>query len=262
MARRNWARDELIIAFNLYCKIPFGQFHAKNRRIIELAKLLDRTPSAVAMKLVNFASYDPAHQERGVVGLRNASKADQRIWNEFNDNWAALAVESEKAFQLLRGEEMPGNTTVEDQAEFNFLRLAGKETEAEQVVKVRLGQAFFRQTVLASYATRCCICNLPEEALLVASHIVPWAARPELRLNPRNGLCMCALHDRAFDRGLVTFEANLTLKLGRRLERHLPDNVVEKMFVAYRGQPLHMPDKFSPGNEYLSYHREEVFQSA
>jgi hypothetical protein len=49
--RRDWTRDELIVAFNLYCKIPFGRTHIRNPLVIELAKALGRTPSAVSWKL-------------------------------------------------------------------------------------------------------------------------------------------------------------------------------------------------------------------
>jgi putative restriction endonuclease len=129
-------------------------------------------------------------------------------------------------------------------------------------VKVRLGQSFFRDTVLASYRSRCCVCALPVAPLLVTSHIVPWAARPDLRVNPRNGLCLCALHDRAFDCGLMTVEPGLTVGLSHKLEQHLPDDVIEKMFVAYRDGPIRPPEKFLPQEEFFAYHRESVFSQA
>jgi putative restriction endonuclease len=44
MPTNKWTREELIIAFNLYCKIPFGKIHNRNPEIIELAKILGRTP--------------------------------------------------------------------------------------------------------------------------------------------------------------------------------------------------------------------------
>lgn len=57
--RRNWTRNELILTFNLYCKLPFGKLHRLNPQIINLSNLISRTSSAVALKLVNFASLDP-----------------------------------------------------------------------------------------------------------------------------------------------------------------------------------------------------------
>src|SRR5262249_5349258 len=121
------------------------------------------------------------------------------------------------------------------------------------------GQSFFRETVLAAYGCRCCVCALPVAPLLVASHIVPWAARPDLRVNPRNGLCLCALHDRAFDRGLITVDVALRVTLSKRLDAHLPDDVVEQMFVAYQDGPIRLPEKFRPAGEFLAHHREAIF---
>lgn len=66
--QRLWTREELILAINLYCKIPFGKLHRNNPDIIKLAKLIDRTPNTVSYKLVNFASFDPSLEARGIKG--------------------------------------------------------------------------------------------------------------------------------------------------------------------------------------------------
>jgi len=68
MAKDNWTRDELILAFNLYCKIPFGKIHIRNPEIISLAKAIQRTPSAVSWKLANFARLDPTLRSRRIHG--------------------------------------------------------------------------------------------------------------------------------------------------------------------------------------------------
>src|SRR2546430_2170743 len=96
---RQWTRDELIIAFNLYCSIPFGKMHRGNPVIIELARGLKRTPSSLAMKLVNFASLDPTEKARGIKGLSGASASDRAIWNEFHKDWNRLGLESEQALR-------------------------------------------------------------------------------------------------------------------------------------------------------------------
>src|SRR5687768_9257802 len=95
MSKNVWTREELLLAFNLYCKIPFGQYDQKTQEIIDLAVIIGRSPSAVAMKLSNFASLDPYHQSRGIKGLTNVSKGDKEIWDEFHGNWNTVALESE-----------------------------------------------------------------------------------------------------------------------------------------------------------------------
>ena len=57
-SKKLWTREELILAFNLYLKLPFGKMHKRTPEIIELANLLGRTPSSIGMRLGNFASVD------------------------------------------------------------------------------------------------------------------------------------------------------------------------------------------------------------
>src|SRR5215813_9057186 len=91
MNRRAWTQQELLKALSLYCQLPFGQMHARNRAVIALSREIGRTPSATALKLVNFASLDPKLHGRGVQGMRNASTADRLIWNQFYGQWHRLA---------------------------------------------------------------------------------------------------------------------------------------------------------------------------
>lgn len=269
--RKSWTRDELIIAMNLYCKLPFGQLDHRKPIIIEVAEKLGRTPSSLAMKLAIFASLDPVQQARGIRGLSGASKADQKIWNEFTANWEKLGTESEERFQKLVGFEF-------FDANQRFIRQSSKTsnpilsnyhphqsietTEAHVTTKVRIGQSFFRQMILASYGNRCCITGNPISELLIASHIIPWNEQSEHRLNPQNGLCLARTHDVAFDRGLITFDENYRLVLSRYLQEFLPEETLESNFVAYAGTQLRLPEKFQPKSEFLRFHREEIFLGA
>ena len=95
MERRNWTRDELIVAFNLYCKIPFSKINKNHLLIKDLAEAIGRTPSAVAWKLANFASLDPTLQERDIKGASNFGKLDKQIFNELYNDWNNLGYRSE-----------------------------------------------------------------------------------------------------------------------------------------------------------------------
>ena len=85
-ARKLWTRDELILALNLYLKLPYGKMHARTPEVIYLANLVGRTPDSIAIRLVNFAAVDPFHQRRGVVGMRGGIKQVKPIWDEFINN--------------------------------------------------------------------------------------------------------------------------------------------------------------------------------
>ena len=111
MKSRNWSHDELLACFNLYCRIPFGKLHKGNPKIVEAARALHRTPSAVAMKLVNFASFDPAQRRRNVRGLVNVSRLDRALWEEFEVDPNSVAARSEEAFDRFIA---PGSTLDEE----------------------------------------------------------------------------------------------------------------------------------------------------
>lgn len=252
MPREAWTREEQLLAFNLYCKLPFGQYHRRNPQVIELAHLIKRTPSAVAMKLSNFASFDPYHQKRGVKGLSNASRADKAIWEEFYSDWNKAAIESEVILAHLTQSESPPTLPQEISDTLSL-------NETERTVKVRLGQAFFRAAVLSNYREICCICAMPIKELLIASHIIPWKDRDDLRLNPHNGLCLCALHDKAFDQGFITVTVDYEIKLSSRIKHYLPNKALAHGFEIYEGQSISQPDKFLPRQEFLQYHNEHYF---
>jgi len=250
--RRDWSKQELIVAFNLYCKLPFGQYHKNNEKVIALAEILGRTPSAVALKLCNFARLDPLHQKRGVKGMQHGAKLEETIWDEFNQNWDELAYQSEIALAELRG-----------QKELDLVKRFEKElppgNERKAFAKVRINQSFFREMILASYRTRCAVCSLPKPELLVASHIVPWSLNVSLRMNPKNGICMCVLHDKAFDKGLLSIADDYRILLSNTLKK-LPNEVsVQRGFIVYEGNLITLPDRFIPDKEFIRFHRENIF---
>lgn len=251
MIDRNWRRDELLACFNLYCRIPFGKFHSRNPEIVTFADAIRRTPSAVAMKLVNFASFDPMHKQRNVRGLANASRLDRALWEEFEIAPNRIAEESEEAFNRL---SLP--TQVPEEQEPN---LPEGPTEKQLTRPMRLVQSFFRRSVLASYGYKCSFCGLEIRALLNASHIIPWNASIELRADPRNGFCLCVLHDRAFDRGLMSVDSDSRLLISRRIRKTNPVPLHRVAFLDLEGQRINLPGRFVPNMSCLEYHRKSIF---
>lgn len=100
--------------------------------------------------------------------------------------------------------------------------------------------------------------GVSEPALLIASHIVPWSQDKGNRLNPRNGLCLSALHDRAFDKGLISLADDFRVLLARRV-RASKDDFVQRVLLPLDGRTIEMPERFSPSSEFVARHRAEVF---
>lgn len=249
-----WTREELILAINLYCKLPFGRLHRGNPEVIHLSNLIGRTPSSVAFKLVNFASLDPSVQERGIKGASNTSKLDKEIWNEFYSHWDVLPFESEKLLAQFE------NTTVEALNHIPEEMLPKEGKVREQMVKVRVNQSFFRSAVLAAYNNTCCITGLQQKEFLIAGHIRPWGLDEVNRLNPRNGIAINALHDKAFESGYLTITTDFRIKISPILLKQQDDNS-KKFFHAYEGREMVMPNRFFPDEEFLKYHNKERFKS-
>lgn len=250
MTRRGWTHKELIVAFNLYCKTPFGRIHVRNPLVIELARALGRTPSAVSWKLANFARLDPSLQKRNVRGATHGARAEIEIWSEFNNDWEGLAYESEHIL-----EQMVGYPKKIEEGEHEFPEGGTRET----LIRARVNQAFFRAAVLAAYGARCCITGLSIPQLLNASHIVPWSVDVKNRTNPRNGLCLNAIHDKAFDCGLLTVTLDMKVAISPRVKKSLSDLGARDFLWRYAEASIALPRRFAPSADFLRYHNERVF---
>jgi putative restriction endonuclease len=248
MERRNWKREELILAFNLYCKLPFGSLHSRNPRVIELANIIGRTPGAVALKLSNFASFDPFLQSRGIKGMKNVGKRDREIWEEFTNNWDELIFESETILAKYQNQEVESAS----ETDIDLTSLAGEDKIRR--VKTRVNQNFFRQVILNNYLIRCAICNLNIPDLLIAGHIIPWSVNLKERMNPHNGICLCTLHDKAFELGFIGIDTTYRILISTELRKYENESFYKSYFLSFQDKQINLPEKFLPKIEFLEYH--------
>jgi putative restriction endonuclease len=246
-----WTRDQLILAFELYCRVPFGRISSRNRLIRDLALILGRTPSSITRKLGNFGAFDPELAARNVSGLTHGSRLDKAIWDEFHRDWSGLVVRAHDIKKELKAGTLDEQLLVQPRG----------SSERIGTVKQRLPQSFFREAVLSSYNTRCCVTGLPIVECLVAGHIIPWSVDERRRADPTNGLCLSATFDRLFDTGLMTIDANLSVCISKRV-RVLTDLAIVKQVNARHGQKFIPPTRFFPDPECLRWHRENVFEAA
>ena len=205
------------------------------------------------MKIFNLAFHD----KKKAGGLKHGAKLDKEIWEEFYVRPEELIYESEQArasFEDKKADESFEDSNIIDDIVADFPE--GKERE--QIIRARVNQGFFRRAVLTAYENRCCITDLENPKLLIASHIVPWS-KNRGRLNPHNGLCLNALHDRAFDCGLITVKPDGIIVISELL-REEAQNCRESAFVVGQaGKKIRMPEKFKPSKEFLDYHNHEIF---
>jgi putative restriction endonuclease len=254
----DWSREEHVIAFNLYNEISFGTIHMGNPKVIELAALLGRKVGSASRKLANFSRLDPFHRERDVRGLEHGSKGEEEVWKDFAKHPEELAFESSRLLAARLGRP------IEEVEDLDETELPPPGIEREALVKLRVNQSFFRKRVLSAYEFRCCVTGLTARPLLVASHIVPWAEDAAQRLNPKNGLCLNALHDRIFDRRLMWIDENLVIRLSPNvcdLDNAACKRTVEWL-MSFDGQPLLVPKNFQPDLAFLGKHADRCHASA
>lgn len=255
MKNENWTREELVLALNLYFKLPFGKLHTGTPEIQELAAIIGRTINSVAMRLNNFASLDPYHTNRGIGGLKNVSKDCVLVWNEFITNREELIFESEDllAKKEHKDLEVKYKNILED-----IPKMVGEERLRQ--IKTRVNQSVFRQFVLANYNYSCAISSINASDLLVASHIIPWSVNVEERLNPENGLCLSAIHDRAFDKGLIGIDTDFKILISNELKQYSKEAFYNLHFGQYENKSLKEPGKYLPRKEFLEYHFNTIYR--
>lgn len=252
--RRKWTREELILALSVYFQLPFGRLNRSTPEVVELARLIGRSENSAALRLVNFAACDPYIINSGRTGMPAGIPVCMPIWEEFAGDKERLFSEA----QIIKAKLL--NQTIEKTLELTDKDFEGKEREA--VIKQRVNQNVFRSMVLSNYEERCAISGINITELLVASHIVPWAeSTSQQKLNPENGICLSALYDKAFDRGLITISPDdFTVSLSSALLEYESQDYFEKFFSCIRGKELDMPIEHKPNKDFLAYHRDNIFK--
>lgn len=128
---------------------------------------------------------------------------------------------------------------------------------AKREIQVRVKQSAFRKKVLENFHFKCCLTKITENDLLVASHIIPWAAKIETRLSPHNGLCLSILYDSLFDKGYFTlsekYEVIITPKLDELSLR------TQYWLNEISGNVISTPAKYEIDPFAIAYHRNNIF---
>lgn len=134
--------------------------------------------------------------------------------------------------------------------EMTSLNIDGKSKEA--IVKVRVNQGIFRDRLLSRYS-KCCLCNVSNPQLLIASHIKPWSeCEDSEKLLVDNGFLLCPNHDCLFDKGLISFNDDGTIIISDKLDE------TNRLFMNVNTD---MRIKVYEGNvPFLKYHRERYMQ--
>lgn len=256
-----WSKEEFMLIMNLYIKLRYGQFNYRNNEVIKLAELIGKTPGAVAFKLVHLSRQDPKHKDR-VKGLANPGKNAMEIYNEFINNWDEMFYQSEVLLAKYQNKKIEEIALEQYEIqEFEKDILSGKEgKDVERILKSRVNHSLFRKVVVSNYYNSCAICSLDIQNLLVASHILKWSENKEHRLNPTNGLCLCNIHDRAFELGYIGINTNYSILISNELKQVKEKSTFTSLFGRHENKSIILPDKFYPNTDFLESHLNNTFK--
>ncbi|MBC3812859.1 HNH endonuclease [Undibacterium aquatile] len=128
------------------------------------------------------------------------------------------------------------------------------ETEKQQLVKARIGQGAFRESLISMWS-KCCVTGCEYVSILRASHIKPWRDSTNAeRLDKFNGLLLSPNFDALFDKGLISFtdsgEVLISKALPTAARKALGCSNDAKVCL----QPAHI--------KYMKWHRDKVFVDA
>lgn len=249
-----WTREELILALSVYFQLPFGRLNRSTPEVRDLARLIGRSDNSAALRLVNFAACDPYIINSGRKGMPAGVPVCKPIWDEFADDKERLFSEAQRIKAELQ------NKTVEETLNITERDLEG--TERAVVIKQRINQSVFRSMILSNYEERCAITGINIPELLVAGHIIPWSdSTPKQKLDAENGICLSALYDKAYDKGLITISPDdYSILLSSALREYETQKYFDRHFMWINGKKITMPIEHKPNRDYLAYHRDHVFK--
>ena len=173
--------------------------------------------------------------------------------------YAQFEQEIEAADKIVAQETNPRTISKKLIVHFDLTK-EGEDIESER--KRRKGQEYFRRMILANYGSRCALTGIDIPQLLLASHIIPWSDKSHKRerLNPCNGICLSALYDKAFDKGLITIlPDDYSICLSSAILEYESQEYFDKHFGSLAGKQISLPIEHKPNRDYLVYHRDHVF---
>ena len=124
-------------------------------------------------------------------------------------------------------------------------------TERDSIVTSRIGQDVLREMILKIYNNTCAMCEIDDERLLRASHIAKWSKDEKNRLNPQNVLCLCGLHDLAFENGIISIDDNYEILINTKYQKTFA--LLKQVTLKKLRLPKHR--ETAPDKKLLSLHR-------
>ena len=194
-----------------------------------------------------FASYLKANKETAISFRPEFAATYVDLLEALHDS-GAIDHEAEILGQLSKNPAQVSDAIIED-------GVAKPRRYAIFLAKRELRENDFNRRVLSAYDHRCAMCGL-QLRLVDAAHILPVSESASTD-QTRNGVALCALHHRAYDSSLVTFDVSLKVHLNeRRMAELRKEDRIDRLkeFRAWLLPFVHSPaDKRDrPGSNFVT----------
>lgn len=235
-----WTDKDIIVAYALYCITPMKNINIKNQVILKVAEKMNLSPASLILRMKNFKFLDTKSK-----GLGHVAKLDQKIFEEFKQNWGQLSLIAEEITGLSLFDTSPINGS-KPISSLTHKSLVSRERHA------------FRASIFANYEGACAISGITVPSLLIASHLKPYnRCRSQAeRTSIRNGVLLSPLYDMALDKGLITIDKNLYIHVSHELDIYTNSGPLRKL----EGVKLRN-SRFTPSLEFIEFHNMEVFRA-
>lgn len=245
----------------------------KHQDVIKLhgMSLYDIRDVAVIKSVLELVNVEVGKMRKSQPSIFDFGRPDQKSYPLGNFCSAALKSliayiqyeqDVEAADRIVAEEKSPNKISKKLLTHFEITK-EGEDIETK--AKHRKGQDYFRRMILSIYGGRCALTGIDIPQVLLASHIIPWGdkSHKDDRLNPSNGICLSALYDKAFDKGLITFSPDdYKVLFSSALKEKENMEYYSKHFACIDGKRLTLPSEYQPNKDFLAYHREKIFVGA
>jgi len=126
-------------------------------------------------------------------------------------------------------------------------------TFSQRVMKTREFQQAFRNAILENYQRRCAVCDVDDDAFLRGCHIVPVKNDPKIAGDPKNGICLCVIHDVAFEKGIFSITDEYEVRVSDSFKT--TSRVLASAISKLNGKKIRLPSQYYPNKLYLKKHR-------
>lgn len=167
-------------------------------------------------------------------------------------NGAYLSNVDNTLFYSLFGDGDPSNQIIEGNPVISIQTGVQVST-----IQSRIGQKKFSDEIKKIYGNKCCFpgCDINDPRFLIGSHIARWSDNENLRGNLGNGLCLCLMHDKAFELGIFTIDKQFCISINPKVKGD--DSLIVQEITKQQGKQISLT-RIKPLIQALQEHWDRI----